>query len=191
MASRRRATHSEASTYIGPDFDPSRVLLRRVFFLNDEKSRYVSVGFYPTCNYQPFVEFGGTRILPLVLPTDYVNVVTEQLPGLVERMCRNEQFAWCSEDGDFKIHTTRAYRTARFTYAKHWISLKLPELRTLKYIFHVITNQLKMFNEGLCDVRAYVHTAMASCDFIEPHVTFFKSIIHRQLYDELKSPMYY
>ena len=87
MASRQRATRSEASTYVSPAFDPSWVLLRRVFFLNDEKSRYVSVRFYPACNYQPLVEFVGTRILPLVLPTDYVTVVTEQLPGLVEGKC--------------------------------------------------------------------------------------------------------
>jgi len=57
-------------TYGGPAFDPSRVLLRRLFILNDDKSRYVSVGFYPAHNYQPLVEFGGTRILPLSrLPT--------------------------------------------------------------------------------------------------------------------------
>jgi hypothetical protein len=61
MASRRRATGSEASTYSGPAFDHSRVLLRRLFFLNVEKSRYVSVGFYPVREYQPLVEFGGTR----------------------------------------------------------------------------------------------------------------------------------
>ena len=78
----------------GPAFDPSRVLLRRVFFLNDEKSRYVSVGFYPAHNYQQLVEFGGTRFLPLVLPADYVNIVAERLPGLVETMCRNEH---CSD----------------------------------------------------------------------------------------------
>jgi hypothetical protein len=28
-------------------FDPKRVLLRRVFFLNPEKTKYISVGFYP------------------------------------------------------------------------------------------------------------------------------------------------
>jgi len=38
------------------------------------------------------VEFGGTRILPLVLPADYVNIVAEWLPGFVEAMCRNEHF---------------------------------------------------------------------------------------------------
>jgi hypothetical protein len=33
------------------------------FFITDDKSRYVSVGFYPTRNFQPLVEFGepGSR----------------------------------------------------------------------------------------------------------------------------------
>jgi len=90
MTSRQRATRSEASTYISPAFDPSWILLRRVFFLNDEKSRYVSVGFYPVCNYQPLLELGRTRILPLVLPTEFVKILVKRLPGLVEAMCRNE-----------------------------------------------------------------------------------------------------
>ena len=31
---------------VNPPFDPSRVLLRRVFFLDLEKTKYISVGFY-------------------------------------------------------------------------------------------------------------------------------------------------
>ena len=41
---------------------PVRVLLRRVCFLNEERTRYVSVGFYPSDNYQVLVELGGPRI---------------------------------------------------------------------------------------------------------------------------------
>ena len=36
-------------------FDPNKVLLRRVFFLDPEKSKYISVGFYTARNYQPMV----------------------------------------------------------------------------------------------------------------------------------------
>jgi hypothetical protein len=32
---------------IGPAFDPYSVLLRRLFFLSDDKFKYVSVGYYP------------------------------------------------------------------------------------------------------------------------------------------------
>ena len=35
-----------------------RVLLRRVYFLNEEQIHYVSVGFYPSDNYQVLVELG-------------------------------------------------------------------------------------------------------------------------------------
>ena len=144
MASRRRATRSEASAYSGPAFVHCRVLLRRVFFLNVEKSRYVSVGFYPPSEYQPLVEFGGAWFLPLVLPTGCVNNVVERLPGLVEAMCRNEQFVWSSEDKDFKIHTTKAYRTARFSHDKHWIS----------YLIHITYNYKRI---------GYLHWSVARC----------------------------
>ena len=113
MASRRRPTQeptrSDPCSYVetvGPAFDPNRVLLRRVFFLNNDKSKYVSVGFYPAQNYQPLVEFGGTRLLPLVLTAEYVNNVAERLPGLLEAMCRNKQFQWRSEDKVFRMNST-------------------------------------------------------------------------------------
>ena len=123
MASRLRPTRSEPCTYGWPAFEPSRLLLRCVFFLNDEKSRYVSVGFYPSRNYQPLVKFGGTRFQPLVLPADYVNIVVERLPGLVEAMCLNDRFVWRSENKVFKMNSKVTYSTARFIHDKHWISL--------------------------------------------------------------------
>ena len=99
MASRRRPTqqpkHNELCSYVemvGPAFDPSRILLRRLFFLNDDKSKYVSVGFYPAHNYQPLVEYGGTRFLPRMLTAGDVNIVTELLPGLLKAMCRNKYY---------------------------------------------------------------------------------------------------
>ena len=44
-----------------PAFDPKRVLLRRLFFINDVRTKYVSVGFYPARNYLPLLEFGVLR----------------------------------------------------------------------------------------------------------------------------------
>ena len=137
MASRRRPTQqptrSDPCTYVeivGLAFDPNRFLLRRGFFLNDDKSKYVS-RILPAKNYQPLVELGGTRLLPLVLTAEYVNIVAERLPGLVEAMCRKEHFQRRSEDKDFRMNSTGSYRFARLTLDKHWISLKLQERRNL------------------------------------------------------------
>jgi len=51
---------------------------------------------------------------------------------------------------------------------KHWISLKLHELRTLQYKLHMITNTLFMYTKALGDVHAYVNAAFAFCNYVEP-----------------------
>jgi len=45
-----KVTYTEATSLL---FDPNKVLLRRVFFLDPDKTRYISVGYYPSRNYQP------------------------------------------------------------------------------------------------------------------------------------------
>ena len=46
-------------------------------------------------------------------------------------------------------------------------------------------NQLLICTEALGDVHAYVNTTMTSCNYIEPAPNASKSIIYRQLFDEL------
>ena len=41
-----------------PAFDPKRVLLRSLFFINEDRTKYVSFGFYPARDYLPLAEFG-------------------------------------------------------------------------------------------------------------------------------------
>ena len=196
MASRRRPAQlldeqrapCNCVEIVGPAFDPNRVLLRRVTFLNDIKSKYVSVWFYPAQNYQPLFEFGGTKLLPLVLTAEYVPLLAERLPCLVEATCRNEQFQWWSEDKVFRMNSTGSYRFSILTVGKHWISFKLHELRNLLCIFYVVTNQLPMYTAALGDIHAYVNAAMASDNYVEPALIASRSINCSQLFEELKSP---
>ena len=44
-----------------PAFDRKRVLFSRLFFINEERTKYVSVVFYPSRDYLPLVEFGVVR----------------------------------------------------------------------------------------------------------------------------------
>ena len=49
--------------------NPNTALLRRVFFIAEDKSKFVSVGYYPARGYQPLAEFTlrfslSTLILP-------------------------------------------------------------------------------------------------------------------------------
>jgi hypothetical protein len=46
------------------------VLLRRIFFIDTDKTRYVSVGFYPARNFDVLVEFGGPKLRPMSSSTN-------------------------------------------------------------------------------------------------------------------------
>src|SRR5262245_16175832 len=65
---------------------PPRVLLRRVFFLNSDRTRYLSVGFYPALHYLPLVEFGGARLKPILLNAHLVRTLATHLPILCSEM---------------------------------------------------------------------------------------------------------
>ena len=60
----------------------ARVLLRRVYFLNEEKTRYVSVGIFPSENYKVLAEFGGPRIVPVQIAEQHVRTLMDALPEL-------------------------------------------------------------------------------------------------------------
>jgi hypothetical protein len=74
-----------------PLFNPKRVLLRRLFIINEDRTKYVSVGFYPARDYLTLVEFGvlrragGTK--KLILSDEQVDALAETLPTLREDMC--------------------------------------------------------------------------------------------------------
>jgi len=71
-----------------PAFYPKRVLLRRLFFINEDRTKYVSVGFYHARNYLPLVEFGFLRRAggpkTLILSDEHVDSLAETLPTLRE-----------------------------------------------------------------------------------------------------------
>ena len=170
---------------VSPEFDPNRVLLRRVFFVNEDKTRYVSVGFYPTQNYQPHVEFGGPSIKPLILEDQHVTTLAECLPKICASMCDDEQFA-CS-DGIFRLTTTGSYKKARLYKDKHYITLTFQDLRYLNNMFHVVHNQLNSYIEALPDLMTYVLSALSSATYVEPASTASRLILYPQLFEELKT----
>lgn len=173
---------------VSPGFDPNRVLLRRVFFINYEKTRYISVGFYPAHNYQPMVEVGGSKIKPIVLTAQHVSTLADCLPRICESMCDNEQFG--RSDGAFRLNTTGSYRIARMYMEKHYITLKFQELRYLLNMFHLVQTQLNSYISALPDVLTFVTNALSSDTYIEPPATASNLILYPHLFEELKTILF-
>ena len=73
-----------------PTYDPKCVLLRRLFFINEDSTKYVSVGFCPARNYMTPVNFrvvligGGPKTIKL--SDEKVDAMAEGLPKLREAM---------------------------------------------------------------------------------------------------------
>jgi hypothetical protein len=80
-------------------FEPSRVLQRRLFFLNADWSKYVNVGFYPARNYELCQEFGGAKQKPVIRALQHGTMLCNRLPDDVQSICNTEQLT-CS-DGQF------------------------------------------------------------------------------------------
>jgi len=108
-------------------FVPKSVLLRRIFFINEDKAKYVSVGFYPACGYQPLMEFGAIRRVgskSLILTDEEVAMLPDCLPAIRDSKCvgGNRVIIKC-ESGNFRIHTPRRYGSARLFVGTEYISL--------------------------------------------------------------------
>ena len=69
-------------------------MLRRLFFINGDRTKYVSVGFYPARDYLPLVEFGVVRRgggpKTLLLSDEQMDELAEVLPMLRDAMCNGE-----------------------------------------------------------------------------------------------------
>jgi hypothetical protein len=114
-------------------FEPKRVLLRRICFLNPEKTKYISVGFYPGRNYQPMVEIGSPKSTPIILTHQHVKTLSQQLAAKVDALWRGEFYNVL--EGDLAMHSISSYNTAELSLGtrKHRRTMfnKLNDLRYL------------------------------------------------------------
>jgi len=104
--------YSDICTYwaANPAFDPQRVLLRHLFFLNANKTKYVSVGFYPARDYLPLVEFGVIRSCgskAISLTDDQVYTLAQCLPAIADAMCK---------EGKEGRHRSSSVKVLTFSY---------------------------------------------------------------------------
>jgi len=124
-----------------------RVLLRRKFFVNDDKTTYVSVGYYPARDYQILVEFGSIRkggSKCLILADERVAALADCLPSIRDSMCvGGDRVVIKCESGNFRLHTPRRHGSARLFVGTEEISLTQPDMDYLLRVFHIIQQQLR------------------------------------------------
>jgi hypothetical protein len=169
-------------TILDPLALPSRVPLRHVFFLNNEKSRYFSVGFYPARYYRVFMEFGGPRIAPITLTEQHMKTLVEHLPKLCEAMYRGERYV--CKDGVFGLQCSGTNSVAKM-YQN--VIFKLADLRYMMNMLHFVQVRQTKYILARDDVRAYAIAALGSSEFVESNPAVTGLTPYDKLFDELKT----
>jgi hypothetical protein len=49
------------TVWISPAPDTKKIVMRRLFFINTDKTKFLSVGFHASSAYLPLAEFGGSK----------------------------------------------------------------------------------------------------------------------------------
>ena len=126
-----------------------------MFFINEDKTKYVSVGFYPARYYHPRVEFGTIRrgrSKSLILTDEQVATLVDCLPAIRDSMCVGGDRIIKCESGYFRLHTTRRHVSARLFVGTEYIILTQPDMDSLVRVFHNIQQQLSDYINALPDV---------------------------------------
>jgi hypothetical protein len=166
-----------------PAFDPDRGLLRRNFFIDGDKTKYVSVGFYPARDYQTLVEFGAVRrgvSKTIALVDEHVEWLEERLPKV---MCETSS---SSSNDNFRLTPNRHSGGAVRLYLNaQYINLTSQDLRYLTRMFHIVQKQLLDYIIALADVLSYVTASLTSTSYIEPAPNASQHLNYPHLYEEL------
>jgi hypothetical protein len=162
-----------------------QVRLRRVFFVNHENSKYVSVGYYPARFYYALIEFFCANHLPVIIKEQHLTTLFERLPELCEAMCRGERYTF--RDGVFRLlYRGGNQAVARMCLDKRYILFKLMELRYLMNMLNIVQEQVSTFTNARDDVRSYAACADGYTDFVEPNPLISSDIPYVGLFNELK-----
>jgi hypothetical protein len=163
LAPQRRRVPRKAS---GTQRPPSeKVVLRRLYFLNSERSKYAFLGFYPQRGYRAFFELVEARRPSVVLPPLLFPTMARHIPRLCEHLVRGEQYK-CDELS-FRVQTA-ANNSARVTFDRASITLKLQELEYIMRNLTTLANQLARYKLAEADVLTYAQSVGGATNVVPP-----------------------
>jgi len=137
-------TTDDVCTYWPPirPLTPSRSCYVACFSINEDKPKYMSVGYYPARDYQPLVEFGAIRrggSKSLILADEQVAAMADCLPAIRDSMCvGGDRVVFKCESGIFRLPTPRRHGSARLFVGTEYIGLTQPDMDYLVRVFPIL-----------------------------------------------------
>jgi len=160
-----------------------------MIFMNEDKTKYMSVAYYPARDYQPLVEFGVIRRCvskSLILADEQVAAMADCLPSIRDSMCvGGDRVIFKCESVNFRLHTPRRHGSARLFVGTGYIILTQPDIDYLVRVFPIMQQQLRDYPIAMPDVLSYVTSSLASPTYVEPPPNASTIINYHRLYEEL------
>ena len=171
-------------------FVPKRSLFCRYFFINEDKTKYVSFRIYPFREYQPLLGFGFFMLVggskATILNDEYVYGLAEDMPNLRDDKFSTEPFGGSEcNSGAFRLNVTESLRMPVLYFDTQYITLTQLDFEYLARIYNVVKQQLRNLIPAMPDVLSYVTTAFTSVTYIEPVPNDSKQIEYVHLYPDV------
>jgi hypothetical protein len=177
--------HDQASGSQRPPAE--RVLLRRLYFLNSDRSKYVCLGFYPNRGYRAFFELGGVRQAPVVLTPSLIRSLALHLPKLCDHLVKDEQLK-CNEMS-FRMQTV-AENSAKIVFEHTSITLRLHELQYLVLNLTTLANQVAWYKLAKADVSGYMQIEVGAVSYVPPKGPSCLYMEYEVLFEEINKYVY-
>jgi len=176
-----------------PAFDPQRMLLRRLFSINANKTKYVSFWFYPARDYLALVEFGVMRSCgskSIFLTGEQVYTLAQCLPTFADAICKEgkeeKPIKW--ESVSFRLNTPMSRRGLTRLYLGTEYKFLTPlYLHYFAWEFNIVHHKLRDYVLVLPDILSYVKMSFTSIVYLEPMPKANTHINYPHLHEKLVS----
>jgi hypothetical protein len=165
---------------------PEAGVLRRIYFLNKDRSRFISIGYYPDRNYKPYVEIGGVKC-GVILSAYYFTSLVNHLPKLAEHLSKDQAFR-CDEETfhlrllDGKRCVTIQCDGLRISIGENYVNFLLSNSTVLLY-------QLGRYVFATSDVQSYAAKCTNNSSFVHPRDSVSQYVLYDAICDELNSSL--
>jgi hypothetical protein len=107
------------------------VMSCRVCFVNIRQIEVLFFLLLPCWRLSHPSRFRGSKLSPITLTQDYVQIMVENLPSIWQVLCDNESYICKNKDVTFRMNKTVGYCVARLYGGKKFIHLKPGEISYL------------------------------------------------------------
>lgn len=159
-----------------------RCLLQHIYFLNEKGSKYVSVGVYPTRDYDALVEIGkinGSCI--------HLNILSWEI--LMNHLASSSHFTLFNEHVSSKLITRKKEVYLSLTCNNQSVILSFNELYRVISLFLVLTRRQNKYYKLKANIKYFCDSVNNTNYFVKPNENI-DDLDYELLYDEIMSMKY-